>query len=234
MATVQKLIDSALRTIGVIAAGEQAKPSEHQDAKAYADQLLDSWANEGLIAWARTSENFTTIAQRIITIGAGGDLDTERPITISSISIVDGSGSEHVCRVASLSQMRSLFGKASEVSYPSLYYYEPEFPLGLIEFSGIPEAGNTLKVVSNKQLVTLPGLTEQISMPPGYERAMRLGLAIELAPEYGKTIDQVIAATYSKAIQNLKRTNSKSRIGKMRVDDALLSNSSYDINQGPI
>ncbi len=234
MATTKQIIDSALRMIGVLASGEEAQPAEAQDAILYAKQMLDSWSNEGLLVPALTHETFYLTNQRSYTIGPGGDFDTIRPTTIENARIRDSGGLEQPVTITSVNQWASIRLKDTEVNSPSYLYYEPEFPLGRIEFSALPQAGDTLKLITTKPITELPALTGQVSFPPGYDRAIRLGLAIELAPEYGKQLDQVIAAQFRQAIMVLKRINSRSRAMTLEVDPGLTLQRGYDINHGPL
>lgn len=236
MATTKGLIESALRTIGVLASGEEAKPSEVVDAIELANQMLASWSNEGLVVYSLTHETFDAPAARSVTIGPGGDIDTVRPIKIESVTFKDPGGIETPVNLMTLSAWKNTPVKDVVVSAPSGVYYEPTFPRGLLMFNAIPTSGNgeTFTIVSFKELAELPGLTQQLQLPPGYERLIRLGLAIEVAPEYGANINPLIFDQYRSAKIAIKRTNSATRGGTLRVDSGILNRGSgYDINSGP-
>ena len=234
MATTKRLLEGALRKIGVLAAGEEAEASELKDALEIANEWLESLSNEGLLIYALTHESFTLSSQRTYTFGPGGDFDTVRPITIESVRIRDSGGLEEPVEIASLNKWAGIRIKDTVLTYPDYAYYEPTYPLGTFYFSAIPVENDAVKIVSTKQLSALPALTVDVDLPPGYKRFIRLGLAVELAPEFGKTIDPVIAATFRQATAVLKRTNSKSRMGTLEVDRGLTQRRRYDINQGPL
>lgn len=235
MATTKTLINGALRSIRVLASGEEAKPSETQDGLEYARQMLESWSNEGLLVNALTHESFTLSSKRTYTIGSGGDFDTVRPTTIENVRIRDPGGLETTVTIASLNIWAGIDLKDTVVNAPNYVYYEPEYPLGRLEFSGIPTTGDTLKLVTTKPIEELPALTESVQFPPGYDKAIRLGLAIELASEYGVDIPPEIALNFRQAIMVLKRINSKTRIGTIEVDSGLTQQKrGYDINHGPL
>ena len=155
MATTKRLIEGALRKIGVLAAGEEAKPSELADALEIANEWLESLSNEGLLVYALTHESFSLIGQASYTIGTGGDFDTDRPITIEDMRVRDSGGLEEPVEVVSLNIWSGISIKDTTVTFPDYAYYEPEYPLGVIKFDSIPETGNTLKLVSRKQLYRL-------------------------------------------------------------------------------
>jgi len=233
MATTKRLIESALRTIGVLAAGEEAHPSEMQDALETAKQMMDGWSNESLLIPVLAHESFTLTAARSYTIGPGGDFDTTRPMFIHHLRIRDGSGYEQTIDISSLNTWAEIPWKDTETYWVQYAYYIPEFPLGRLVFSSWPQAGDALKMVSAKPITELPALTADVEYPPGYDRAIRLGLAMELGPEYGKPVDPVIAAQLRAAQTVLKRTNAKPRIPTLRVDPGLTREPRYDIDVGP-
>lgn len=236
MATTKQLIDKALRSIGVLASGEEAKPDEVQDALLYATALLESWANDGLLVYARTHETFSLSALgggRTFTIGTGGDFNTARPVYIENLRLRDSGGLETPITQYSLDQYANIPIKDSVRNYPEGFYYEPSFPLGTIYFSSIPDTGDTVYLVSMKQLSDLPALGTDTTYPPGYDRAIRLGLAIEMAPEYGKPVTPEMGAMYRDALYKLKRTNSISRVPALRVDNGLTRKRGYDVTSGP-
>lgn len=235
MATTKRLIDSALRSIGVLASGEEARPTELQDALLYAKQMLDSWSNETLLVPALVHEQFDLTLQNEFTIGDGGDFDTVRPTTIEHLRIIDTEGNSLPIDLVGLNTWANIPIKDTVQTFPKYAYYTSSNPLGVLRLSGIPVAGgNKLAMISAKPITDLPALTAEVSFPPGYDRAIRLGLALELAPEYGKDVTAVMAAQYAQARKVLKRINSLSRNRDLEMDPGLTYEAGgYDVYSGP-
>ncbi|NBR25539.1 MAG: hypothetical protein EBU08_17530, partial [Micrococcales bacterium] len=51
MATVQELIDGAMRLAGVVADGETITAKEAQDALSAMNQMIEAWALEGILLY---------------------------------------------------------------------------------------------------------------------------------------------------------------------------------------
>lgn len=233
MATTKQLIDSALRSIGVLESGEEAKPDEVQDALLYATAMLESWSLDGLLVHALEHESFALTGGRTYTIGTTGDFATVRPVAIESLVLRDSGGLEVEIKQYSLNQWASIPIKDAVRNYPEGFYYEPDYPLGTIYFSSIPDTGDTLKLVSRKLISDLPALGTDLTYPPGYDRAIRLGLAIELSPDYGKAVTPEMAALYRDSLYKLKRAAAASRVPSLQMDAGLVRERSYDITSGP-
>jgi len=156
-----------------------------------------------------------------------------RPTLIEKLNIRESGGHQVPVEIVGLNTWSDIPIKNNVQTFPLYAYYTSGSPLGTLRFSAVTAAGNKLVMVSSKPIQDLPELTEEVEFPPGYERAIRLGLAMELAPEYGKPFDQVIALQYSQARKILKRTNSSTRLRDLQVDPALLQPRGYDIYNGP-
>lgn len=233
MATTKQLVERALRSLGVLASGEEAKPDELIDALGYAKALLESWSNDSLVMPAYTSESFELSAQRTYTIGPGGDFDTVRPLSLRSMRVREPGGLETMVRLVSLDQWARMPLKETQQYTPAYAYYENTSPLGVIQFSSHTTPGNDLFLVSAKPIHDLPWLTCDVTFPPGYDRAIQLGLAIELAPEYGKQVTPTMAALFQQAFAGIKRTNAANRVPTLAVDAGLTRAPGFDITYGP-
>lgn len=230
MATVSKLIQSALRTIGVVAAGEQPTAGEMQDGLMYLQQLMASWQTESLMVRAYIRETFTLLEQRDYTIGPGMDFDTVKPLQVISAYTQDPTGLQKRVTVTTRNQYDAIPIKDVTRNWPAYLYYDPN---GVIRFTNITVPGDLLVLTMLKPYDVQLELHADDVFPPEYERAIRLGLAIEMAPEYGKRITEVEVAQYRQAIAGIKRINASDKALTMEVDSALVRSRGYDIHNGP-
>jgi hypothetical protein len=84
----------------------------------------------------------------------------------------------------------------------------------------VPTAAHSLVAYSLKPLTALAA-ADTLSLPPGYTRAIRYNLAMELAPEYGKQVDQILMGIASEAKADLKRSNIETILA---TSDAIMIN----------
>jgi hypothetical protein len=75
--------------------------------------------------------------------------------------------------------------KGIAAPWPIVMWYNPTYPLGTLKFYQNPSQAGELHLFTDNILQSFTDLTEQVSMPQGYSRAIKRNLARELAPEYG-------------------------------------------------
>lgn len=197
------LIESVLRVLK--GANSSSGVGEKKQALEALNSLISSWGAERLLVPYLTNENFTlTIGQSVYTIGSGGDFDAVRPIEIVDAYIRDSGGTDYSVEISTLGQYNDIVSKETD-NRPDKLYYTPEYPLGKIYFNTEPSSAETLYLDSWKHLTELAELTTAISLPLEYKRALKWNLVIELAPEYGMTLE---ATTIAMAIQSKKALKS--------------------------
>lgn len=243
--TVSDIIRSAMRKIGVLASGEPLPADEGDDALVVFRQMVDSWANETLLIPVVGVVTFPLVLdQAEYTIGIYPDalipdnhIETARPQKIISAFLRDGTGTDYPQEIIAVQTYDSISRK-SNASRPSRFYVRQGWPLDTILFESVPYDNETLHlsvIQPLTDLLPIVGLTEEINLPPGYERSLTYNLCLELADEYGKQVTPLIATNAVESKKWLKRQNY--RTITLKVDRALTSNDkargTYLINQGP-
>lgn len=221
--TALDLIQGSLRLLGVLASGEAASAAEATDGLSALNDMLDSWSNQNLLIPNKVREVFAiTTSKQTYTMGTGGDFNTTRPIAIENI-LIQLSGSspavEIPLQIITKDEYADITVKGLTSTYPVAAYAEGTYPLETINLWPSPNSGNNLVIYSAKPLANLSALSTAISLPPGYQRALRYNLAAELAPEYGKQLPEAVelGAVNSKA--EIKRKNSRPKY--LLVDDSI-------------
>jgi hypothetical protein len=230
LATARDLINGSLRLLGVVASGESATASEHVDALSALNALLESWAHENLLIPEDTRESFDlTGGKATYSMGNGADFDTSRPTKILSARVYDPS-TNALTPVEILNteewdaqQIKNLSGSLVLKLYPEYTY--PHVQLSVWP---IPDSTKSLEITSLKQITQITSVNSGIALQPGYWRALRYNLAIELAPEFGKSVSPEIAQVAEESKANLKSANRRDIY--MTCDGAALMNKKRSYN----
>ena len=208
MTTAAELISSSLRLIGAVAAGESPDADEQADALAALNQLLESWNLQGLSLYRQENVVYTLVpSQQDYTIGSGADFDGARPITLNGAFVTRG-GIDYPLYVATQPEWNGIIQKSTESQIPGVIYYEPTFPLGTVHVWYVPTEALPITLAVNMQLAAVADIGDTLVFPPGYERALRYALAVELAPEYPAVmLSQRVIDTADEALALIKSSN---------------------------
>ena len=112
---------------------------------------------------------------------------------------------------------------------PEFLNYDNGFPLGTIRLWPAPTTGHVLHLLTEKQLTQFASLDTELSLPPGYERALINNLAVETAPDYGQPVSRDLDK-----IARESKSSIRSAIAKSRTMDAQpeVGNGEFNIYRG--
>lgn len=207
MTTALQLITGSMRLIEAVESGEAPTTDEQTDALAVLNQLLDSWSIQGLAVYRREFSPYVTAAsQARYGIGAGEEWDGARPTAIAE-AYVTIDGYDYGLRVLTDSEYASEPNKTLESSVPESIYYDPAYPDGRVYVVPVPDTALTITLVHDEAFTALASVSTSLSFPPGYERALRYALAVELAPEFGKTPSPIVMRNADEAMGLIKARN---------------------------
>lgn len=217
MSTVLDLIAGSLRLLSAIASGEMPSASESQDALASLNGMIDTWKTESLMVYNISPQTFALVGgQKMYTMGPGGNWNTERPVQIDSMYLqYTGTGTggppplNLIIEQLNQDQYNSIIVPNTQSTYPTAAYVSDDFPMRQIFMWPVPTVAYSVDVFTWGLIDGFAAITSTVSLPPGYARMLRFNLALELAPEYGLTPSQTVAAGALDAKAAVKRNNIK-------------------------
>lgn len=216
---VTELIASSMRLIGALASGETATANEINDGLLVLNDLYENWSTERLSVWGAANETFALVpGQATYTIGAGGNFNTVRPVVITD-AYCTFSGVDFPIEIVPQDQYNRINLKTMQQPIVEQLLYVNDFPLGLITLWPVPSGANTITLSTGRVLNGPIVATDVLTGPPGFMKAMRFCLALELAPEYGIEPSGVVVQTAADSKGDYKRSNQTDVISRM--DDAL-------------
>ena len=231
--TIQDLLKSSFRKLGIVASGEEPTPAELADALTDLNSMLKSWATMKINVNATVPEIFTiTAGQNTYTWGATGNINTTRPSEIVNMFIRESQGIDTDVDPFSKGQYNSITTK--DISgKPFRYYYNPMYPLGYLYLYPTPDISYELHIDSIKTLASITDYAAELNMPDDYLEVITYNLAVRIAPDYGKTIPQEIAAIASSSYDRMINLNAQNQLEPQRLDLPLQRQFyNYNIRQG--
>ena len=126
-------------------------------------------------------------------------------------------GLDYDCEQRSASEWAAIGLKGIPGPWPRVFYYDASFPLANMYIYPVPQSTVEFHMFVDNVLSDFVNLTDTVNLPPGYVRALKLNLAMELAPEYGKKPDQQLISSALQAKANIKNNNMRP-IGVATID----------------
>jgi hypothetical protein len=223
--TARTIITRSLKLIGALAEGETPTAEAANDALATLNDLIAGWQAEQVPVHTLTRATLALVSgQASYTIGDGGDFNRAWPYTVPRASFLTASTpvTETPLQVLYEQEWQDLSTKTLTSTTPVAIYYNPTYPLGRLHVYPVAtDATATLVIYVHEPVATLATLDTVLSLPPGYQKMIRYNLALELAPEYGRTPDPQIRLIAQQTLGAIKRTNFRPAL--LRVDAALLA-----------
>lgn len=206
------LIKSSLRLISAIAVGETPSAAETSDSLRVLNDMLETWSTENLTVFASQDQNFTfTPNVSTYTIGPAGMFNGTRPISIES-AFTRYQGIDYPLQLIDVQRYNEIPLKTQPNIIPEFVNYDAAFPLGRLVFWPVPMLATQVFITSNLQFTNLPDAAASINYPPGYSRAIRYCLAIDLAAEFGLPVLQQVVDIAKASKAAIKRVNKRSPI----------------------
>lgn len=184
------IIKSALRLIGVLSSGANPTADEANDALMILNQMMDEWSLERLMTYSIQRQEFTLVAsQRDYTLGSGGDFDVVRPSELENITLVSYSNAVQPLEIPleqiTEARWQDLQLKTLTGTMPIAVYQDKGFPFRTISFYPTPTVSYLKTAIYWwKALGLFPDLNSKFSFPPGYFKALRYNLAVDLWAEW--------------------------------------------------
>lgn len=232
MATAGDIINGAFRLIGAIAEGESPSGNASADAMDAFNQMLDSWSAERLSVYCTQDQTFTWTANETTrTLGPSGNFVGTRPVLVDDSTYFVVNNISYGLQLINQQQYDSIALKSATITFPQVMWVNYTMPDITMKVYPVPTSALEMHIVSVLELTQIYNLSDYISMPPGYLRALRYNLACELAPEYGIEASRQVKRIADVSKRTLKRINSPRDV--MAMPYPLVSNRQrYNIYAG--
>ena len=208
--TANDQINGALRVLGILAEGETPSAATSQDALMALNQMIDSWNTERLSVFSTQDQIFSWPPNvRTRTLGPTGDFVGNRPILVDDSTYFrdPSNGISYGINLINQQQYNGIAVKTVTSTYPQVMWVNMEFPDITMTVYPVPTKVLVFHIVSVTELMSVPSLSTDIYMPPGYLRAFKYNLACEFANEFGIEPPPNVARIAMTSKRNLKRIN---------------------------
>lgn len=236
MPTTRELLSGAHRLLGLVNSGNALPEAVYQDNLVALNQMIESWNTERLAVFCTRDQTYMWgPGFRVRTLGPSGDftliLGTQsldplvtqndaflaldgvdpsfRPILLDDSTYFrdPSTNVSYGIKFINQQQYNGIAVKTVTSTYPQVMFVNMTFPNITMSVYPVPSKVLEFHFISVEPLTQPTTLESELYFPPGYLRAFRYNLALELAPEFGVQPSAEVrrVAMYSK--RDLKRIN---------------------------
>jgi hypothetical protein len=221
------LIKFSLRSAGVLADGEVPTASEAQDSLLIAQQMMDSWSADRLKVFSiqRTAQFPLTSGQQVYRVGTGGDFNIPRPAKLSRVGIINLGNPiqplELPLEYLTYDEWAGIPVKNIQSALPLKVWDDQGFPYRNLSYWPVPNVQVQTVLYIWAVLSTFPDLTTDVEFPPGYFKALRYNLAVELCADFSMPVPQVVTELAAESRAIIEAMNALDIV--MRCDPAVVN-----------
>ena len=221
-----ELIEQSLVELGVLVNGESAEDKDIDQGLSYARGMLEDWELKGLMVPGRVRFSYE-FADSVTSFTIGGtepDIDRTPPIRIRAVRYCR-AGSDSWYPLTQVSDETLTSSPRPGFHGPTRFVFDNSHPQATLFLNRATDPGDTIQIIAEGMLTDGTDLarSDELDLPSGYERAIRLNLAIEMAASYGvkdKKLPRTLIVLAANAINNIRKKNV--RPVNSRVDPALV------------
>jgi hypothetical protein len=164
--------------------GDTLTPNEQTTYLGVLNSMLDSWRIDKLLVFRIIESAFTlSITNRTYTIGVGGNFNIERPDRLEDTSFILYNNAEYSVQLVDEATFTAQ-QTTGQTQMPRQVYYDRAFPLGNIFFDYIPDKAYDFHLKSWSPLQQFATISDVMTLPAGYQRALESNFAMEVSPGY--------------------------------------------------
>ena len=208
--TVGDQITGALRLLGVLAESESPSAATAQDALSAFNQMVDSWNTERLSVFCTQDQVFNwSPNEQVRTLGPTGDFVGNRPVVLEDSTFFRDPSTNVSYGIKFLNQLQynNIAVKTVTSTFPQVMWVNMTHPDITMSVYPVPTKTLEFHFISVLELTQPATLATELAFPPGYLRAFRYNLAMELAPEFGIEPTPQVQRIAMTSKRNLKRVN---------------------------
>jgi hypothetical protein len=188
----------ALRKAGVTLGPQRTpSPAQYQDAVEELNRLLGSLNCDRLFIYSRDTYLAPLTGAKTYTIGVSSnpdvipDFDAPRPEAIEAANVVSSSTPpvRFPLEILDALQWSKITVQDVGNTIPVALYNDRGYPLSTLYLYGQPMAGSLLELFVWHLIPAFQSADDMVCLPPGYEDALVLNLALRLAPHFQRPTD---------------------------------------------
>jgi len=214
MTTARALITLAMKDAGVLGVGQTPLAEDMNDALTNLNAMMAQWARRRWLVYSLQDVAFQATGAISYSLGAAGDIDIPRVDSIASAYFrqtvgAPGNMVDYPLTILNAREDYNNIALKGMSSFPSVLFYDSGWPLGQLFIWPVPSEIYEIHISVKTPLQNFATLNDEVSLPPEYEEALRLNLAVRLRVSYRLPFDPQLNGLAKIATNTVKNSNTQ-------------------------
>lgn len=233
MTTAKELITDSIIDLGKFDPGESPDFQDLNRGLRILNRMISAWSVKNMLISYTTTENFTMVSGMAgYTMGAAGTASSTRARRVVNAFVRDSGSYDYPVEMIDQHKY-NLIPNKSLTGIPVSVFYDPVYPVGVLNYYPVPDAAYTAYIESLKNLHDTLTISDTLILDPAYEEAIVANLRLRLAPSYGIAVSQEMEITAREALNAITNLNLANRLQEMEMPAGFGGRrTGYNINQG--
>ncbi|MBB3521049.1 hypothetical protein [Rhizobium sp. BK456] len=233
MTTARDLINDALKDAGAIGVGQTALAEDINDGLKRLNAMMAQWSRQRWLVYHLIDVAFQADGSLNYSIGSGGDLNYPRPDRVEAAFFrqvvgVPGNQVDYPLDILNSREDYNQIALKSMDSFPACLFYDSGYPLGYVYIWPVPSNQYEIHLSLKATLTAFASLNSEVNLPPEYEEALRVNLAVRLKVKYQMPMDPQLIGLAKSALNVIR--NSNAQIPSLQMPrDLVRGGSNYNI-----
>lgn len=180
MSTAKAIISDAFLAAGIGDQYNAPDDASMQIGLRTFNRLLDQWSNQSLVVFNTSTDSFVMTAGQA---AYSTSLLVARPTEVL-FTFVRQAGVDYTVTLIGAEDYAGI-GYKGTIGLPYQCWFNSGMPQGTLTYFPVPSTAYEAHVGYRAPLTSIATLTQQLSLPPGYETALVYGIATMLCPLFG-------------------------------------------------
>lgn len=218
MTTAADQINGAMRLLNILDQDDTADATQLANGLTALNQMIDSWNTERLSIYSTQDQQFTwTAGNASRTLGPTGNFIGNRPVLLDDSTYYKNASTGVSYGVSFINQEQydAIALKTATTTYPQVMFINMDYPNITMYVYPVPTTDLEWHFISVTEITQPATSATTLALPPGYLRAFKYNLALEIAAEYGLQADPRVVRIADISKRNLKRINNPNDVMAM-------------------
>lgn len=231
MTTGNDIVNLALKGCGQLGLGQTPLQSDAADGLSLLNMMLAQWNRKRWLVYRLVDTAFMSTGAQSYTVGPSGNFNIARADRLEGayarLNPTQENPVDYPMTILESREDYSRISLKSLTTFPQFVWLDSNYPSGNVYFWPIPNTTFELHILTKAVLTAFTTLSEDVALPPEYEEALWMNLALRMCAVYQLDPPPHLAGLAKGALETIRSANFQ--ISRLQMPVALTRDRLYNI-----